>query len=506
MDKILICLLIKDTQQIYYLPEERVSATYENFSKEWDLSSIIRPGYYSSLPIPFGSFTRMLYMIGGVGPSNYGFSVRGGAFWENRVIINGIPLLDPIFHLIIMAPVEQEVVNYAILHRGALPIDYQGTSSILEIQTKKSYRYLKAGFPSASAQIASGGTFVYSYGEWIPMNDYFSASLMAGSGPLNAIAYIKGLSTLIQAPQDTIVLHLTQAQTGFSFEPTDNLRAAIDIHSLSIQDKKTGEMADGYMGLMNIDWKWQSGGCQAEVLRRWGVVSDIMPAFTRKGYIMGCYLGRRSGIRLDIINNRVNLSIRLFRKLFINEKTALKLYLGNGHQIVYIYPLLLEPFILRRATTVYTAISGIEWLSERGYTDINLYLKYYAPYTAGDSISRRSVVGMDFTIVHKQNQISGFLQRGNIPGTARWIITFFHFDRQGRGGILMGMRDGILFEEGKRGRAVGFAGFSRTFHIRGLITTTGFVYYMKLPIPRGGIYYDQDVSFLLPILWFRVYF
>jgi len=279
---------LEDSTRIYYLPEERVSATQENFKGEWDLPSIVQPGYYYSLPIPFGSFTRTLFLIGGVGPADYGFSVRGGAFWENRVILNGTPLPDPIFHIIIMAPVEQEVVRYAILHRSALPIRYQGTSSVLEIETDRLKRFFKAGFPSASGQIAHNGFYVYSYGEWIPGDEYASASIMAGYGMADAIAYARRFPAFKVTPRDTFDLLLNQAQAGFSIKPIKSLNASFSIHYINILDRRTEESADGYLGMGNLNWGWKLVGCQVEFINRWGLISEAGSAFSKMGYIAGC--------------------------------------------------------------------------------------------------------------------------------------------------------------------------------------------------------------------------
>jgi len=506
MDKLLILILITDTTSIYRLPEEKILATQENFRREWDLSSIVRPGYYSSLPVPFGSMTRVLFLTGGVGPADYGFSVRGGAFWENRVILNGTPLPDPIFHIIIMAPVEQEVVRYAVLHRSALPIRYQGTSSVLEIETDRLKRFFKAGFPSASGQITYDGFYVYSYGEWIPGDEYASASIMAGYGMVDAIAYARRFPAFKVTPRDTFDLSLTQAQAGFSIKPVGSLHASFSIHYINILDRRRKESADGYMGMGNLGWRWKMIGCQVEFINRWGLISEAGGAFSKMGYMAGCYAGRRSGVRLDVINGQAKLSARLFKKFFMGERTAFKFYLGNGHQILYVYPLLLEPLILRRATTVYTAIAGVERLMGHGYADMDFYLKYYNPYTATDSAMEKYSMGMDFTIALERIQASGFVQKGNIPGTARWMFNFAQFDRQGRGGVLVGLRDGLLDEDGERSRPVGYAGISRTYRVGSIVLNLGLVYYVRLPFGGSSQFFAYDGTFLLPVIWVKGYF
>ncbi len=506
---LLILLNSEDTSRIYYLPQERVSAVKENFRREWDLPSLIQTRYYSTLPIPMGSLTRMLYLTGGVGPADYGYSVRGGAFWENRIIVNGIPLPDPIFHLIIMAPIEQEAVNYMTLYRSTLPIRYQGTSSLLKIETDRKKGYVRAGFPSASLQIPFDNAYFYAYGEWIPFQEFSSASIMMGTDNADAIAYIRRFS-IFTTPTDTTYedIDLIQGQTGVSLRPLNWINATLSLHHTLIWDDRDSDRADGSLLTSGISMDRSGWGCSARGMVRRGELSDMGSEFSRSGYRMGCYVGRESGIRLDVMNGEWKISARLFRKFFIGNKTALKLYIGNGYQILYIHPLILEPVILRRATGVYTVVAGLERLIQKGYADLNLYAKYYHPYTAPitDSMSRKYVVGMDFTVSSEGVQMSGFLQTGNIPGTARWSLNFAQLDRQGKGGVILGMRDGILSTDGTRGRSVGFAGISRAISIKKAVLLMGFVFYTYLPFGKGDVQYISSSDFSMPVIWIKMLF
>ncbi len=347
---------------------------------------------------------------------------------------------------------------------------------------------------------------MYSYGEWIPADEYASASIMAGYGMVDAIAYARRFPAFKITPRDTFDLLLNQAQAGFSIKPIKSLNTSFSIHYINILDRRTEETADGYLGMGNLDWRWNMVGCQVEFMGRWGLVSESGSTSSKAGHMAGCYAGRRSGVRFDVINGRIKLTVRFFKKFFMGERTAFKLYLGNGYQILYTYPFLLEPFILKRATTVYTAIAGVERLMEHGYADMNFYLKYYNPYTAEDSAVERFAMGMDFSLASNQIQASGFIQKENIPGTARWMFNFSQFDRSGRGGVLLGLRDGILDEDGERSGAIGYAGISRAFQVRSTVLNLGFIYYVRLPFGGNSQFFAYDGALFLPVIWIKAYF
>jgi len=454
----IVLSLSRDT--IYTLPEEIIDARYYNFKKEFNMNWRIYMRAYDSYPMLFDDVKYVLMSYGGVAPVFDNLSIKGGGPSDNLILVNGIPLITPLYRFFNFLPVDRDAIQVADFYRGDMPAQYDGMlSSVLDVRTSTDRSYVKVGLPSAAVMVK--GFLV----------DYFLPSLISSpkfewkshlglysNGSVNLLAvdsYRKFGADILRA-EDSMGIVTDYLRTFGASIMVGPVQISTSLEDRTIKEWLYGEQSilhsqRNFVGIASFirkDWGavaqyhfYSSPNIPDTLYREMGIARDFLSVHAYRKF------GPLSLGMAYLSQGKFAPIVMLHYKRFLSDSTALRLFVGTSFQgfISFDYPFFFKFALRDRVSRGYTAIVGYEKVGDSRIVEAEVYARLFYPYFViypfsvdeippdSSSDERKAVVfGVDFSMedLITQFRFSITLQRSLMipglypsPGDIRYVFT-----------------------------------------------------------------------------------